>query len=380
MAATVMPVGGLTAEQVRTVLTAASAAPSLHNSQPWRFRSTRSVLELHADTSRAIPVADSDHRELALACGAALLNLRLAIRALGIYPDVRLCPDPTRPDLLAAVRPQGRRQTTPLEQRLADAIPRRRTNRRPFLDAAITDPMRNELRRAAEAERCWLAILSSAQLPRLRQLVVHAHEQQLQNAEFVAEWAWWTARGDDSPDGVPTRSAGPLPEPQDRWVLRDYSAGRARPRVAGKDFETDPLIAVVGSFHDHRLARMQAGQAMQRVLLTATNLGLSASFLSQVVEVAETRARLRSLIGGGLWPQTVLRIGYGSPVPRTPRRRVEDVLELVDEEPPVPRSSRVPAGKGAGREVGSEDRWPNVAGDGPRTSGVDDRLGVFGPG
>lgn len=347
MAATLVPVGSLTAEQLHTVLTAAAAAPSLHNSQPWRFRSSRSVLELHADTSRALPVADADHRELVLACGAALMNLRLAIRVLGIYPDVRLCPDPSRPELLAAVRPQGHRPTTPLERRLAEAIPKRRTNRRPFLDGAITHPMRNELRRAAEVERCWLAILSPAQLPRMRQLVVRAHELQLQDAEFVAEWAWWTARGDDTPDGVPARSAGPLPEPQDRWVLRDYSAGQARPRVAGKDFEPDPLIAVIGSFHDHPLARMQTGQAMQRILLTATNLGLSASFLSQVVEVAETRALLRALIGGGLWPQTVLRIGYGSPVPRTPRRRVEDVLELADDEPAGAGSPRVPAGQGA---------------------------------
>jgi hypothetical protein len=331
-----MLVGGLTTEQVRTVLTTATTAPSLHNSQPWRFQCTRAALELYADTSRAVPVADPDHRELVLACGAALMNLRLAIRVLGIYPDVRLCPDPNQPDLLAVVRPQGRRQATPLERRLAEAIPRRRTNRRPFLDGAITEPMRNELRRATELERCWLAILSPTQLPRLRKLVVHAHELQLENDAFVAEWTSWTARGDGSRDGVPVRSAGPLPEPQDRWVLRDYSAGQARPRVAGKDFEIDPLIAVVGSFHDHRLARLQAGQAMQRILLTATNLGLSASFLSQVVEVTETRTRLRALIGGGLWPQTVLRIGYGSPVPRTPRRRVDDVLELVDDEHPVP--------------------------------------------
>jgi hypothetical protein len=71
---------------------------------------------------------------------------------------------------------------------------------------------------------------------------------------------------------------------------------------------------------------------MQRVLLTATEAGLSASFLSQVVEVPSARRQLRDLIGGGLWPQTVLRIGYGSPVPATPRR---DVAEVVDVETPT---------------------------------------------
>lgn len=327
---TVTPVAGLNSEQVRSVLAAATAVPSLHNSQPWRFRCTPSALEVHADTARAVPVADPDHRELVLACGAALLNLRLAIRALGIYPDVRLYPEPSQPDLLATVRPQGKHPITPAEQRLVDAIPRRRTNRRPFLDATITEPMRNELRRAAEAERCWLAILSPGQLPELRQLVHQAHHAQQDDPEFVAEWNHWAGRPGDAEDGVPACSSGPLPEAHDEWVLRDFSAGQARPRVAGKDFESDPMIAVLGSFHDLPLARLQAGQALQRVLLTATNVGLSASFLSQVVEVPGTRRQLRDLIGGALWPQTVLRIGHGSPVPRTPRRKLEDVLISVD--------------------------------------------------
>ncbi|MBO0848130.1 MAG: nitroreductase family protein [Pseudonocardia sp.] len=331
MDATLKSVGGLTAEQVRTVLTAATAAPSLHNSQPWRFRCTPSAFEVRADLSRAVPIADPDHRELVLACGAALFNLRMAIRALGVYPDAQLYPDPNRPSLLATVRPQGTRRATPAERRLVDAIHRRRTNRRQFTDALITEPVRNELRSAAEMERSWLAVLAPAQLPPMRQLVARAHDIQQRDAAFVAEWAWWTAREQDAEDGVPLRSAGPLPEPQDTWVLRDFSAGRGRERVAGKDFEAAPLIAVVGSFHDLPLARLQAGQAMQRVLLTATLNGLSTSFLSQVVEVPQTRKQLRELIGGGLWPQTVLRIGYGSPVPRTPRRKIGDVVDLSGE-------------------------------------------------
>ena len=93
-------VGSLTAEQVETVLTAAAAAPSLHNSQPWRFRTAPGAIELHADTGREISVADPDHRELVLACGAALLNLRLAIRALGVNVSVSLLPHPGEPNFL----------------------------------------------------------------------------------------------------------------------------------------------------------------------------------------------------------------------------------------------------------------------------------------
>jgi nitroreductase len=324
---TLMPVGRLSGDEVRSVLTAAIAAPSLHNSQPWRFRCTQNAVELFADPARALPVADPDRRELLLACGAALLNLRLAIRALGVYPDARLFPDPAQPDLVASVRAQGAHHPTPLEKDLARAIAHRHTNRRPFTDAVIAEPIRNQLRRAADTERSWLAILSTTQLPAVRALARAAHQTQWNNPAFRAEWTYWTARADTSADGVPARAAGPLPEPHDEWVLRDFSAGSARPRVPGKDFEPSPLIAVVGSFFDSPLAQLRAGQALQRILLTATVAGLSASFVSQIVEVAPTRQQLRELIGGGLWPQTLLRLGYGTPLPRTPRRRLEDILE-----------------------------------------------------
>ncbi|MDA3645696.1 nitroreductase family protein [Saccharopolyspora indica] len=326
MNTTITPVGSLTAGEVREVLTAATAAPSLHNTQPWRFHCTPGAIELHADTSRALEAADPEHRELVLACGAALLNLRLAIRASGTVPDVRTFPEPGRPDLLATVRPAARRPATPAERELAAAIPRRRTNRRPFHHDPVPAVLQASLRQAAEAERGWLAVLDPPQRLVLCGLSRQAHQEQLDDPEFVAEWQRWTGRTGDVGEGVPARSSGPVPEPQDEFVLRDFGGGGARTRVAGKDFEPEPLICVLGSFQDSRHAQLQAGMAMQRVLLTATANGLASSFLSQVVEVANTRRELRALIGSGLWPQIVLRIGYGSPVPATPRRPLDEVV------------------------------------------------------
>lgn len=321
------PVGNLSAAAVETMLAAAGAAPSLHNSQPWRFHRTPTAIELYADTDRALPVADPDHRELVLACGGALLNLRLALHAAGLHPTVTLLPEPAASGLLARVRPVGHRPVTPTDRALADAIPRRHTNRRPFLPTPVPLTLLAGLRKAARVEQAWLATVTPAQLPLLRALVAAAHDTQQQDPGFRAEWDQWTGRTAHSPDGVPARNSGPLPESHDQWVLRDFSGGVAKPRLPGKDFEPEPLIAVIGTFHDGTLARLQAGQAMQRVLLTATTSGLAASFLSQVVEVPATRRQLRDLIGGGLWPQALLRIGYGTPVPATPRRPVRDLLD-----------------------------------------------------
>lgn len=317
-------IGGLREAQVQGVLAAMAAAPSLHNSQPWRIECSAKLCELHADHTRELPAADPDHREMLLACGAALLNLRLAIRALGVAADVRLMPDPSRPTLLAVIRPQGAIVATEVDKKLAAAISRRRTNRRPFLDQPVPQSLWGPLRQAARSEQGWLALVPPAKQPELRGLIDSAHRTQRSEPRFMDEWRQWTGRSADCVDGVAVSSSGIVPEQQDLWMRRDFSGGQGQYRMAGRDFESDPLVAVIGSFNDLPLAQLQAGQAMQRVLLTATVEGLSASFLSQVVEVAQTRRQLRTLIGGGLWPQTMLRLGYGPPAPTTRRRSTSE--------------------------------------------------------
>ncbi|GAB3147537.1 nitroreductase family protein [Amycolatopsis stemonae] len=314
-------IGLLDSDQVKSVIGAAVLAPSTHNTQPWRFRCTPAGLELHADPDRALPVADSDRRELLLSCGAALFNLRTAIQALGAHPATTLLPRRDEPNLLAVVRPFAARRPDPRLVGLADAIPRRHTNRTPFEPDHVPTSVVAELRHAAEVEQAWLPRLSASQLEGLRELVHKAHHAQLADPAFLAEWRHWTARSPDSRDGVPEYAAGAMPSNNGGWVLRDFGSV---PR--DRTDHSEPLVMVIGSFDDDRTDRIRAGQAMQRVLLTATAAGLDASFISQPVEVPAVRAELRRLLGGGLWPQIVLRLGRGAPVPWTPRRAVDDVL------------------------------------------------------
>ena len=323
---------GLSATDITGVLEAASLAPSLHNSQPWRFRVLPDQIELHADLDRSLPATDPERRELRLSCGAALLNLRLALQGHGVRPLVTLLPDDYRAGddgsgALAVVRYGGHARQSPELTRLLQAVRTRRTNRRPFIDAPIPVGHRSHLLRAAESEHGWLYTLSNRERrAAVRDLVACAHHEQLANPAFLAELAAWTGREGAHRDGVPVSAGGPQPEPQDEWVLRDFTAGRGRTRTAGKDFEPEPLLVVLCSFHEDPHAQLQAGQALQQVLLTATTLGLSASFLSQPIEVPHLRAKLRRALETTLEPQAILRLGFGSPVGATRRRPVTDAL------------------------------------------------------
>ncbi|MBP2471814.1 nitroreductase [Crossiella equi] len=318
---------GLGPGQVEAVLRAAVSAPSAYNTQPWRFRVLDDRIEVHADLGRRLPATDPQDRELRVACGAALFNIRLALTGLHIRPLVTLVPERKRPELLAVVRHGGRVRLDEATAALLSAIPKRRTNRRPFLDRQVPRSQVPMLVKAAEHEQCWLhPVEEPAERASLLGLVHRAHRRQQQDPGFHAEFAAWTGHDDGRPDGVPHSSGGPLPEPQDSWVLRDFTGGRGRERLPGKDFEDQPLIAVLCSFYDGPRADLTAGQALQRVLLTATTLGLSCSFISPPVEVPAVREDLRRLLGGGLYPQSVLRLGYGAPVPRVPRRDLDDLV------------------------------------------------------
>ncbi|AXX29278.1 Dinucleotide-utilizing enzymes involved in molybdopterin and thiamine biosynthesis family 2 [Actinosynnema pretiosum subsp. pretiosum] len=317
---------GLSEDEVESVLTAAALAPSVHNTQPWRFRLEEDRIELHADLDRRLPATDPEDRELRLACGAALFNLRLALQGHGIRPLVTLMPGHDAPGALAVVRRGGKLLLDDETHQLLNAVPARRSNRKPFHDVPVPVRHRQALLRAAERERSWLhVVVDPEERARLQRYVSKAHRIQQADRSVLDELGEWTGER-TAGDGVPPRSAGPRPAPQDEWAMRDFLAADGGERASGKDYESDPLVLVLCSFYDGPLAEVQAGQALQRVLLTATTLGLAVSFMSQAVEVRAVREELRRALGGTVVPQTVLRVGFGSPVPASPRREVLEML------------------------------------------------------
>jgi hypothetical protein len=88
------------ADQVNLLIGTAARAPSVHNTQPWRFRVGEFAIDLFADLDRKLR-ADPLGREMLISCGAALFGLRLAVRSLGYLPVVELLPDPAKLQLLA---------------------------------------------------------------------------------------------------------------------------------------------------------------------------------------------------------------------------------------------------------------------------------------
>jgi len=318
-------------DKLRFALRYAVLAPSSHNSQPWHFIVDSDGLTLCADRARALPVVDPFDRELLISCGAALFNLRVALCQLGLAFAITLLPSAADPDVLAHLRivPDAPRDLTLLP--LFDAIKKRVTNRTPFADRPVPPEVQQRLRAAGTAEGAdVICVDSAAGRERLAELIAQADLVQFHDPRFRRELASWihSSRRDD---GMPALSAG-VPVLLDAAVpivtsaIRTFDLGGGmaaahRTLVAGS-----PLFLCLATGTDDAPAWLATGQALERVLLTAADEGLSASYLNQPIEVSELRARLIEPADSNLTPQLLLRIGYGEPVEHSPRRPMAEVV------------------------------------------------------
>ncbi len=321
----------LNAAILEKLIAAAVAAPSLHNTQPWRYRLDpgTSTIEVRAATERALRHADPMGRALHVSVGAAVFNLRVAVAHFGWEPVVRLLPHPAEPDLLGSVRLAGPRPGGPGHgQDLYDAVWRRHSSRLPFSGRAIPADVLAGLVEAAAAEGADLVVPGVNETRRILQLTAEAEWFTATDTDRQAENRTWARDG--APDGLPGAVLGPR-DATGRLPVRDFSALRPAYAQPAAAFEPHPLIAVLSTRHDRRADWLRAGQALENVLLTGTTHRVRASLLHQALEWPDIRWALRDPRGGTGHVQMLIRLGYGPDGPACPRRPVLDVLDSGSE-------------------------------------------------
>lgn len=320
-------------ETVRTALALATRAPSVHNTQPWRWRVGTTSLHLRAEPSLRLRHTDPDSRDLLISCGAALNHCVLALAALGWHSRIHRFPDPTDPWHLASIAVEASRASE-ADVALAAAIPRRRTDRRVFGPWPVAPG--DVALMGSRAARIGVTMRRVQPAAGLKAMLARAIREHVDDVDYLAELAVWSGRH-GSTAGVPARST-PDSQPAASVPGRLFAgASLAQPPNADVADDNGILLAL-GTAEDDALARLRAGEATSLLLLTATALGMATCPVTEVLEVGATRDAVRAeVFGVDAFPQMLVRVGWAAvnadPLPSTPRRALSDVVAKLDGSP-----------------------------------------------
>lgn len=312
-------------ERAETILQNAVLAPSSHNTQPWRFRASDECIHLYADRMRALPVNDPEDRELTISCGCALMNLRIAAATNGLDADVAVLPDTADEDLLATVTFTESDPPDAGETALFPLITERRTYRKRFAADPVPHALLDKLAEAAKREGAWFETLSeNRQRDEAAVLIAEGDAIQWADPSWRRELAAWMHPRREGDGLTVPWLVGPVAQ----VVVRTFDMGNG---VGAKDTELareSPVLAVLGTGRNGKGDWLAAGQALERLLLTACGEGLQASYLNQPIQVSSLRARLQNLLEKPGFPQILLRLGYPTEtLPASPRRDLEQVVD-----------------------------------------------------
>jgi nitroreductase len=321
------------ADTIRTAMSLAMRAPSVHNSQPWLWKVGDQSLHLYADLTRHLPRTDPDRRDLMVSCGATLHHAVVALAALGWQSKVARLPDSADQKHLASIQ-VSRREPSDIDVALAAAIPRRRTDRRLFSFWSV--PRADIATIGVRTARMGVQLRHVEMSINIKAIVAQAVWAHVHDGEYLRELTTWSGRY-AATAGVPARNT-PETDPTAPLPGRIFAgAALAQPdnAVAASDHA---VLLALGTSTDDDLARLRAGEATSMALLTSTSLGLASCPVTEPLEIAETREAIRSdVFGGSDYPQMMFRLGWApvgaDPLPPAPRRPISEVISTVDGAP-----------------------------------------------
>jgi hypothetical protein len=325
-----MPQAVLDVEVVKRAVQLACRAPSVHNSQPWRWVAEGAGLHLFVDRCRWVHSADRSGREAIISCGAVLDHLRIAMVAAGWQAHIERFPNPNNRDHLASVEFSPLEFITDTQRERAEAILQRRTDRLPLGRPTYWASFEPVLRSCVDNSVALLDVLSDEVRPQLAEASQLTEALRRDDASYHAELQWWTSPFALS-EGVPPDALASASERQRVDVSRDFPARSRTERRAdvGADWSK---VLVLSTAEDTRTDVLRCGEALSTVLLECTMAGMATCTLTHLIESRDSRDIVRGLIGEHREPQALIRVGIAPPMEdlpaATPRRPLDDVLEI----------------------------------------------------
>jgi hypothetical protein len=319
---------------IKDAVQLACRAPSLHNSQPWRWVLDGHVVQLFVDPNRAPMYTDETGRETLIGCGAVLDHFRVAMAAAGWKSNVDRFPNPNNLRHLASVDFSPLDFVTDGHRRRADAILLRRTDRLPFAAPPNWESVENKLRATVRDEYVHLDVVPDELRQELAEASQLTDSMRLYDSPYHAELRDWTTDFELS-TGIPRSSLISAAE-SDRVDVGRHFPVTDNPERRSEVAEDHAKVVVLSTYEDTHGSMLRCGEMLSAALLDATMAQLATCTLTHITEVPASRQILATLIGQSATPHALIRIGRvpstEDVAPPTPRRPIEDVFEIRSEE------------------------------------------------
>lgn len=309
----------------------ASRAPSLHNTQPWRWVATRDGLQLFLDPDRVVYSTDRAAREAIISCGVMLDHLRVALAAAGWDTSVERFPDPNNRDHLATVHLSPMVFVTDAHRHRADAILARRTDRLPMAAPTAWAAFEALLRARLADRPAHLDVFADEARPQLAEAAALAESLRLYDSAYHADLSWWTTPF-ATEEGIPQSALVSAAETDRVDLARTFPVTMHSDRRQSITDDASTILVLSTDGYGREDA-LDAGEALSAVLLECTLAGLATCPVTHVTELHASRDIISALIDRDACPQVLVRIGIAPALealpPPTPRRPIDDILAFA---------------------------------------------------
>jgi nitroreductase len=303
--------------------TTAGQAPSIHNTQPWRWRIHSGVADLYADTRRQLGGIDWERRLMTISCGAALHHARVALAAAGVAAEVNLLPSAGDPFHLVRLTPTGPAQATDVIVSMYEAIPHRHTDRRPLLDQQLSPDETGAVRAIVKDFDSGLYLLDRKQVEDLAAATTRGQQGEMDDIGTHHELDAWTGELRLAGAGVPDAA---IPAERTHTIVpsRDFGHVGTLPVTDRNDFAA--TYAILYGHDDRPVSWIHAGEALSAMWLYATSRHIALLPISAAAEQFDSRQMLHRILGGLGSACLAVRLGIADP-----------------DQPPAPGTPRLPA-------------------------------------
>ncbi|WP_071146835.1 Acg family FMN-binding oxidoreductase [Bacteroides ihuae] len=333
MAATILTAKPILAQNqdFKELVASAIKAPSGHNTQPWLFRLQEDAIEVYPNLKNSLAVVDPENRELYISIGCAVENLCVAATEKGYHPTPVILKEN---DNTYIIRINLKKQA-PTNNSLYEAINKRQTNRSVYNARTIAADTLNLVQQVAKEEGVKFYMYKNGEtaFDTLTEYVRQGNEIQMKNKQFKDELLNWVRYNkhhvNQTGNGLTYATMGSPSTPKllGKPLVKAFLKPKAQNKSDIKKIESSSHLVLFTVTTSTPEEWILLGRTLERFLLKTTKLGIANAYMNQPCELRELAQKIKEkLLPNGEYPMILVRLGYASPMPYSPRKSVDSVI------------------------------------------------------